>query len=461
MIDRIIRTVDPDTRKDHSRRVGRPYGWFVNFVRAFLRAIHRLLTDDNLDLWLLTAAAGVFTVLGIVDVADMNVLSSAILALLAALALAQIRSRKLVAQIAADQSGSAEVLLRDFPADLNSRRAQADELLLIGIALARTVQGARDDFHRALSRGATIRILVLDPTDEGLIRQASLLRPDGRAALLSQRIRSTLDELVELKASTNGKLEIRVARFIPPIGVNLLRTTRSASITVQHPELRPASEPGPILHFERSDSWYSFYEQEAERLWTAGTPWPLAPGQQLRSLARPPFVDSFGPDLLMSMRSARDLFITGTTRNTLLNSNYLEFEKLLAAGCRLRVLLIDPGSPAAAQAADRYYAERSVQSTVTRIEHSLRLLTQLSTSTGGSVEVRLTSHLLASGIVAVDIRDEQRNGLFVEYYTFQADGEPKFFLLPTDPGFDQFFGEAEMLWDGAKPFLPSAEDDQV
>ncbi|GAA1582802.1 hypothetical protein GCM10009789_40670 [Kribbella sancticallisti] len=432
----------------------------MTFVRALLRAAHRLLTDDNFDLWLLTAAAAVFTVLGIVDVADMSVLSSAILALLAALAVAQIRSRKLVAQLAIDGSKSAGVLLRQFPEDLISRRAEADDMLLIGIAMARTIQGARDDLYRALMRGARIRVLVVDPTDDRLVEQASMLRPAGRTALLARRIRTTLDELVELKGSTNGNLEIRVARFVPPIGVSLLRGVRPASITVQHPELRPASEPGPILHFEESDSWFAFYAQEAERLWEAGTAWPLPSTQQLRSIARPQFTDSFGTTLITSMKAASDLFITGITRNTLLNSNYLEFERLLAAGCHLRVLLIAPDSAAARGAAERYYAERSEESTVTRIEHSLRLLTQLATSTGASLEVRLTTYLLSSGIVAVDIPDDHRHessGLFVEYYTFQADGEPKFVLLPGDAGFDQFLGEAEKLWADATPFLPVAK----
>lgn len=423
-------------------------------VRAVLRTVHRLLTDDNVDLWLLTAAAGVFTVLGIVDVASMSVLSSAILALLAALAVAQIRSRKLVAEIASQRSGSKEVLLRDFPADLVTRRAEADDVLLIGISMARTVQGARDDFYRALLRGATIRVLLVDPTDEALIRQASLLRPAGRAALLSQRIRSTLDELTELKDSTNGKLEIRVAQFIPPIGVNLLRgRAHPASITIQHPELRPATEPGPILHFEEQDGgWFTFYTEEAERLWTTGTPWPPTQQQNLAAIARPTFVESFGPGLVSSMESAQDLFITGVGRTTLLMQHYTKFERWLKRGCRIRMLLIEPTSQAVEIAAERYYAERSPESARARIEQSLRLLTELAETTGGQLEVRLTQHPIPLGVIAVDAPAAVRgpsSALFVEYYTYQAEGEPKFVLQPSDPWFEQFLAEAEQVWAGA------------
>ncbi|WP_433021516.1 hypothetical protein [Kribbella sp. CA-294648] len=423
-------------------------------VRSALRTVHRLLTDDNVDLWLLTAAAGVFTVLGIVDVASMSVLSSAILALLAALAVAQIRSRKLVAEIASHRSGAKEVLLRDFPADLIKRRAEADDVLLIGISMARTVQGARDDFYRALLRGATIRVLLVDPTDEALIRQASLLRPAGRAALLAQRISSTLDELTELKDSTNGKLEIRVAQFIPPIGVNLLRgRAHPASITIQHPELRPATEPGPILHFEEQDGgWFTFYAEEAERLWTTATPWPPTQQQKLAAIARPTFVDSFGPELLTAMDSAQDLFITGVGRTTLLTQHYSKFERWLKRGCRIRMLLIEPTSQAVEIAAERYYAERSPESARARIEQSLRLLAELADTTGGELEVRRTQHPIPLGIIAVDAPESHRgpsSALFAEYYTYQAEGEPKFVLQPADPWFGQFLAEAEQVWTSA------------
>lgn len=413
-----------------------------------------MLTDDNFDLWLLTAAAGVFTVLGIVDVADAAVLSSAILALLAALAIAQIRSRRLVAEIA-DRAQPAEVLLRDFPVDLARRRAEADDVLLIGIAMARTVQGARDDFHRALVRGARLRVLVVDPTDEVLVAQAAMHRPAGRAALLSQRIMTTIEELEELRASTQGNLEIRVAQFVPPIGVNLIRARGSASVTIQHPELRPAAEPGPIMHFAESDGgWFSFYAQQAERLWEAGTAWPPPPSRRLSTMARPKFVQSFGPELLNSMKAATDLFVTGVARNTLLVENYNEFERWLRRGCTLRMLLIEPASSAVEVAAERYYAERSPASARSRIQQSLRLLSELASTTGGALEVRLTSHPIPLGVVAVDTAPDRRteySALFVEYYTFQAEGEPKFVLQPSDAWFPQFLEEAEILWRAARP----------
>ena len=54
------------------------------------------------------------------------------------------------------------------------------------------------------------------------------------------------------------------------------------------------------------------------------------------------------------------------------------------------------------------------------------------------------------GIVAVDggpaIRSDV-SALFIEYYTYQARGEPKFVLQPRDgEWFENLLGEAEALW---------------
>ncbi|MEU4197609.1 hypothetical protein AB0E69_37320 [Kribbella sp. NPDC026611] len=436
----------------------------MKLLRGWLRSVRAVLTDENVDLWLLTAAAGVFTVLGIVNVVSISVLSAAILALLAVLAFAQIRSRKLVAEIAqAHQNASAVVLLPTFPAELAEARADANDVLLIGVAMARTIQGSRDELYRSLTHGARIRVLVLDPTDERIIAEAAKFRSPGRSALLAQRVRGTLDELVELQHSTGGNLEVRVTQFLPAIGVNLLRGAGKTTLTVQHSEFGPTGEPGPILHLSEADTiWFRRYEQQAERMWAAGTPWPPTLEHRLSSAIRPQFTEQFGPEFLDAMTSAHDLFITGIIRNTLLTANFGMFEERLNAGCRVRVLLMAPGAATLDIAADRYYAGRERVSAVSRIEHSLRLLESLSASTNGQLEVRLTTHPMAAGVVGVNLDGagpDDPGALFVEYYTYQEPGEPKFVLRPGDAGFAQFRGEAERLWNAAEPVTNDGQAD--
>ena len=431
--------------------------WRVLSRGQWKRLAFRAISDEYLDLYILGVAALTFTILGFVGVADVKALASVTLALLAVLAYSQIRTRRHVAEIArAQRSDPLSVFETKFPDDLEGRRGSASSILLIGLSMTRTVQGGSlTVLRQMLTSGGKIRVLVVDPTDDALVRAASAHRPQGTADRLKRRIEATLKELADLRDATGGDVEIRVASFVPPMGINAIDVgSPDGLIVLQHYEHRPAREPAPIITMRPADgSWYQHFASEAERLWDDGTPWPLAPVEALRRSARPLFKEEFGPELELSMSQARELLITGVARNTLIVSRYNKFETWLKKGCSIRVLLIEPTSDAVVAAAKRYYAERSPDSTRDRILHTLRLLAELKRTTDGDLSVRLAAHPLAMGVIAVDASPGARcdaTALFAEYYTYQALGEPKFVLQPNDgQWFENLYQEAEALWTGA------------
>jgi hypothetical protein len=148
------------------------------------RAVTRIVADESLDLYLLAAAALIFTVLGVTSLASVKDLASMILALLAVLALSQIRSRHHVSAIAKSQNvGPLTLLATDFPADLIKRRARASSLLMVGTSMSRTVQGAnREDLRSILSRGG---VLARMRPDLGI--GAALGPPGGNAGVVAAR----------------------------------------------------------------------------------------------------------------------------------------------------------------------------------------------------------------------------------------------------------------------------------
>ena len=385
-----------------------------------------------------------------------------ILGLLTVLAFSQIRSRRQIAGIAnAQRADPFSLFAAEFPADLIKLRASAADLLLIGITMSRTVQGSsREDMRQTLLHGGRIRVLLLDPTDDSLLEQAvSRHGANLSAQRLRSRIQSTLDELTSLQASTSGNLEIRVAAFVPSMGVNAINCEGPQGIlVVQHYQHKPPAEAAPIICLEAKDgSWYGRFLAEAERMWQDGRPWPLSASQVLIRAPRPAFLETFGSELGHSMRGARDMLITGVARNTLLTSGYGDFEQRLRHGCQIRVLLVNPSADyAISSAAERYYADRSPAILRERIKHSLRLLDELERTTSGALSVRLTSHPLSLGVIAVDATPPLRteaSAIFAEYYTYQAPGEPKFVLQPADgKWYDNVLGEADALWASATEY---------
>ncbi len=254
--------------------------------------------------------------------------------------------------------------------------------------MTRTVQGGSlTVLRRVLGSGGKIRVLLVDPADDALVRATSEHRPHGITAdRLKRRIEATLDELAALRDAIGGDLEIRVAPFIPQMGINAVDVgSPDGLIVLQHYQHRPVGESAPIFTLRPADGfWYEHFAAAAERPWADGIPWPLAAAAALRRSARPLFTEEFGPELELAMSQARELLITGVTRNALIISKYGKVEDWLRSGCRIRILLIEPSSDAIGVAAERYYAERSPDSTRERIRHTLRLQAELKRSTGVS-----------------------------------------------------------------------------
>jgi hypothetical protein len=414
------------------------------------RVLTRVVNDDNLDLYLLGTVALVFTVLGITGISDVKTTSAVVVALLALLAFSQIRSRRLIEQIHSERQGGANALFaREFPTELIRRRAQARDILLVGVSMARAVPGMRFDMTSILTAGGRIRVLVLDPTDESLIQIADRRVAQSLApGTLRTRIMTTLDDLTVRRAQTGGRLEIRVSSSIPPAGFNCLDTdSQRGLVFVQHFEFRPKGEAAPMFMVTQADgAWYQHFVDEAERLWEAGTEWPLSPEAAVARAGRKVFTEEFGPELDAAIDSATDLLITGIARNSMVNSKYRWLERKLQAGHRFRFLLIDPDSAAIDIAAGRYHIPRTAESVRDRVMQTLRLLSELKAATGGDLVVRLTPYPLTMGAYVTDA------ALFAEYFTYQGSGNPKLVLQPGDGDSDYALlrGEAEKLWASAQ-----------
>lgn len=412
------------------------------------RALIRVINDDNLDLYLLGAVALVFTVLGITGISDVRTTSAVVVALLALLAFSQIRSRRLMEQIRTESRGGARaVFSRDFPADLAARRAQARDLLLIGDSLGRAVHGMRADLPTILAAGGRIRVLVLDPTDESLFAVAERRTHVPGPGTLAPRTRTTLEDLTLLRERTGGRLEVRVSSSILSAGFSCLDVgTPRGFVCVQHYEYRAPGEAAPIFGLEPADgAWYHHFAAEAERLWAAGTEWPLSPASVAVRARRPEFSAEFGPELETAMDATQDLLVTGVARSIFVNNNYRRLEKKLLTGHRVRLVIADPTSPVVEMAAARYHPKRTPEGFRDRIEHTLRLLEELKAATGGDLSVRLTAHLVSMFQIVTD------TALFAEYYLYQDLGKPKFVLAAGGDDYRLFRTEAENLWERATP----------
>jgi Domain of unknown function (DUF5919) len=322
------------------------------------------------------------------------------------------------------------------------------------------VQASRGEISRILASGGAVRILLLDPTDDALIRAAEQHQPvtlhEGR---LRPRIQQSLDELEFIRKTVGGNLSIRVSRFVPRMSVNSVESHDGTSVLiVQHYEHRPAGEHLPIFRLESKDGfWFQHFSAEVERLWASGLDWPLSTASRVERAPSPTFTEEFGPEFEVAISGARSLMITGLARNGFVKQRYSLLERLVNSGCTIRVLLVDPDCSAVGQLADRYYADRQALAVRPGIEQTLRLLHDLIQGGNTNLEVKLTDHPIGMGLVAIDPDHPESvvRSAFLEYYTFRAPLEPKFVLSPTTNPiwYEHFMREADELWQAAKPFV--------
>jgi hypothetical protein len=284
------------------------------------------------------------------------------------------------------------ILGQGFPSDLDARRAASKDLLIIGIALFRTVPTSVDSWAAALNRGARIRVMLVDPTRDEVVRDALYQRNAGDASFLRARIEHSLAEFTQLKSDAKGRLEIRVSPFVPAAGMNVVDAAdRDALVVAQWYEHRPPGEPLPILRLQKGNApWFEHFRALAERMWEDGVEWPLSASSRLKTAPAPAFSASFGPEVMNAIDEADSVLITGVARNTLLTENFGRFENWLRQGKAFRFLLFDPASDSMDTIANRYYVERSAVSTRSRLEQSLRLSGELQSVAGDSLTVRIT-----------------------------------------------------------------------
>src|SRR5262249_38892057 len=133
------------------------------------------------------------------------------------------------------------------------------------------------DLRRLLLSGAKIRTLLLDPNNAELVKASARFRTLSPERL-RKRIESTLDELRDLRDTTNGDLSIRISSFLPPFAVSLIDSgAADGMVVVQLYGYQPTGQATAFLVFRPEDGfWYSHFCSEAERMWTDSVSWSIS-----------------------------------------------------------------------------------------------------------------------------------------------------------------------------------------
>lgn len=246
-------------------------------MRLLERLRADLSTGKNLEIYLTALIALVVGVLGVFNVVNTQVVTAATLATLALVAVNALGPRHQVAGLEAQVTAlnrlvqeklTGDAFLTTVKTGLDERVARADDIRFAGVTLSRTIRAHVDDLRKSLGRGASVKVLVIDP--QGAVPEEAARRstiPD-HSDVFKHRVMSTLYLLRDLK----GSVEVRFLPFVPAFGLVLLDADDDDGVV--HVELGTHSAAGrdPVFTLtpHRDHFWFEHFKAEFDRMWEAG-----------------------------------------------------------------------------------------------------------------------------------------------------------------------------------------------
>lgn len=161
------------------------------------------------------------------------------------------------------------------------------------------------------------------------------------------------------------------------------------------------------------------------------------------------FLDEYPAPFKSDLESATDLWIVGVSLTTPIRSYYSLFEAKLRKGHKIKVLLVDPESPAVELSEMRAYGRANTKRARSEIYNSLQDLCDLKKSSPQNIAIRVINQTLSSGIFGMD-PDTTTGTLYLKYYSFKTPGgpKPKIALYSRDGKWYELFRmELHNLWD--------------
>lgn len=252
--------------------------------RFFSTVWSDLKQRKNLELYLILLVAVVVLFADILGVETVSALFEIVLASLSILIYGLIESRhtnERVEQQLANITQSVQELRRNEvrAADfflINKSLSQetfssASTICLLGYSLSRTIREHHHALRQRLKAGAHIRIIILDLTDECLLKKAALESISTTAELWHHHLevtRSAVNSLA-IDSGDRGKVEIGYLPYAPSFGMVLVDSSEPNGFNYVDIYHHKSTAPNAAFKLSASTDpvWFAFFKQQFEILW--------------------------------------------------------------------------------------------------------------------------------------------------------------------------------------------------
>lgn len=247
-------------------------------MRFFRRVWSEIRRGENVDLYVAVVFALGVAILNLLGIAPQSLLASITLTVLGLLAVSALGNRYQIEELRQSLTKSVgDILLENFPANLDSDFESGKEVWLVGVTLSKFVAGKYIKLEEKLRKGHTIKILLVQP--EGASVEiassryyAAVNRNSNKTA---SAIKNSLQIFCSLKQIASDRVEIRTIQNPLTFGAIAIDLETSMGVLyLEHFPFRTVSGAMPKFVFHASDGkWYEFFKREIHALWDEGIVW--------------------------------------------------------------------------------------------------------------------------------------------------------------------------------------------
>ena len=150
----------------------------------------------------------------------------------------------------------------------------ATEIIIMGITLTRTTREHMFTLGKRLVAGATIRIIIVDPTKDTVLEELALRTlGDTTPEYWRNRLQSivTIINAIATTPGSTGNIKIGYLPYIPSFGFVLIDPEESHGFGFVELYHHKSVEPVPQFELKASHDpfWYAYYKRQYDILWNS------------------------------------------------------------------------------------------------------------------------------------------------------------------------------------------------
>lgn len=237
-----------------------------------------------IDIYITIFIAALVSGLGVLGIVDTKIVMSALLAIAALLSYSLLTNRKssesvrdIVNEIKSLDDISERFFHQKYDRNIIKEKIEtANSIFMLGINFSRTIDLFKEEFKIALSNGANIKIIMIEP-ESSAAKMAEFRNVDADYEKVNNQLRLNIATLENLATQNlSGVLELSLINYLPPYNIIAINPkSKNGSMAVRLLSFRYRNDKRPSFDLDaRSNSyWFSFFVEQFEKIWICAEPY--------------------------------------------------------------------------------------------------------------------------------------------------------------------------------------------